>query len=442
VVNRGVGRKVVFVNRFFYPDHSATSQLLSDLAFDLARGGVVVRVVTSRLRYDDPAASLAGREEVGGVGVVRVATTRFGRGRLVGRALDYLSFYVSAGWALWRELDARTVVVAKTDPPLISVVAAAVARLRGAELVNWLQDLFPEVAGALGMRLGRGAVGGALRGLRNWSLRAARANVVLGRCMAERVIAEGVPAEQVEVVHNWADGAEVRPVVPGANALRREWGLDGRFVVGYSGNLGRAHEFATVLEAAERLRGREDVVFLFIGAGAQRRQVEEEAARRGLGNVLFKPYQPRERLHESLSAGDVHLVSLNPALEGLIVPSKFYGIAAAGRPTLFVGDTDGEIARLLWEGDCGYAVAAGDGAGLAARIETLAGDRGLCDAMGARARRLFEGRFDRAVAVRRWGEVLGTKLQVASCKSQVGSYKSQVARDKLEGGGCESEVPS
>ena len=408
---------------------------MSDLAFDLARGGVVVRVFTSRLRYDDPAASLAGREEVGGVGVVRVATTRFGRGRLVGRALDYASFYVSAGWALWRELDARTVVVAKTDPPLISVVAAAVARLRGAELVNWLQDLFPEVAGALGMRLGRGAVGGALRGLRNWSLRAARANVVLGRCMAERVIAEGVPAEQVEVVHNWADGAEVRPVVPGTNALRREWGLDGRFVVGYSGNLGRAHEFATVLEAAERLRGREDLVFLFTGAGAQRRQVEEEAARRGLGNVLFKPYQPRKRLHESLSAGDVHLVSLNPALEGLIVPSKFYGIAAAGRPTLFVGDTDGEIARLLREGDCGYAVAAGDGAGLAARIETLAGDRGLCEAMGARARRLFEGRFDRAVAVRRWGEVLGTKLQV-------GSYKSQVARDKLEGGGCESEVAS
>jgi len=142
-------------------------------------------------------------------------------------------------------------------------------------------------------------------------------------------------------------------VLPGANALRREWGLDGRFVVGYSGNLGRAHEFATFFGAAERLCGRQDVVFLFIAAGAQREQVDEEVGRRGLGNVLFKPYQPWERLHESLSAADVHLVSLNAALEGLIVPSKFYGIAAAGRPTLFVGNTDGEIARLLREGDCG-----------------------------------------------------------------------------------------
>src|SRR3954464_7677787 len=175
-------RPVLFVNLFFHPDHSATSQMLSDVSFHLAERGWTVEVVTSRQRYDDARATLPARETVCGVSVRRVWSTRFGRGFLPGRAIDYATFYVSAFFALLRVARCDSTIVALTDPPLISVVAALAAMLRGAKLVNWTQDLFPEVAEALGMRALR-----ILRRARDWSLRRAHANVALGETMAARL---------------------------------------------------------------------------------------------------------------------------------------------------------------------------------------------------------------------------------------------------------------
>jgi len=399
-------RKIIFINRFFYPDHSATSQMLSDLAFDLAQSGATVEIVTSRLRYDDPAAQLPAEETIDGVQVHRVWTSSFGRARLSGRALDYLTFYLSAAWMLWRHTNSNTVIVAKTDPPMISLVAAPVAWLRGATLVNWLQDLFPEVATALGIRIMRGPVAGMCRWLRNRTLHAARTNVVLGSRMAERVISLGISADKVHIIANWADGDAIRPVPREDNLLRKEWGLDGKFVVGYSGNLGRAHEFDTFLDAAELLQDVQEIVFLFIGAGAQRKTVETAVTGRTLQNVQFQPYQPRERLSQSLGVADVHLISLNPAMEGLIVPSKFYGIAAAGRTSLFVGDVNGEIPRVMHHESCGYTVATGESHKLENIIKSLFTDPALCQQLGNNARAMLVRQFDQKWAVEAWEEVL------------------------------------
>lgn len=402
-----IGPRIIFINRFFYPDHSATSQLLSDLAFDLARTGTSVDVITSRLLYDNALAQLPAFELIRGVRVHRVWSSTFGRQHLFGRAFDYGTFYFGAALATWRLARQDSVVVAKTDPPLISVVAAPVARLRRARLVNWLQDLFPEVAGALGIRLVRGPVLQALKYARNLSLRWASMNVVLGTQMEARVNAQGISSDKIQVIHNWADGEAIRPIAPETNLLRKSWGLSDLFVVGYSGNLGRAHEFDTILAAAQRLLARKEIIFLFIGGGAQQAAVESAARERGLTNISFQPYQPRDRLSDSLSTADVHLVSLNPALEGLIVPSKFYGIAAAARPTLFIGDTSGEIARLLGQITCGYAVSTGDAAALAERILELSAAPELRMQMGQNARNAFLQRFDRSVAVHAWRKVLG-----------------------------------
>lgn len=398
--------KTVFVNRYFFPDHSATSQLLSDLAFELAGDGREVHVVTSRQRYDDAEASLPADESVRGVHIHRLWTSRFGRGTLLGRAMDYLTFYFSAAGLLLRLTGRDDVVVAKTDPPLISVVAMVVARLRGATLVNWVQDLFPEVAEALEVK-GIGPLAPLLRWLRNLSLRAARTNVVLGERMAARLVEQGVDAKAVTIIHNWSDAAAIHPVVAQENPLRREWGLEGKFVVGYSGNMGRAHEFSTLLDAVELLQGDASIVFLFIGSGARRAWVEKEVRRRGLANVIFKPYQPRELLAQSLSVPDLHVISLLPPLEGLIVPSKFYGIAAAGRPTLFIGDTKGEIALILRQHHCGASVAIGDVEGVVHEIRTLAHYQPQLTALqGLNARRLFEQRFTHASAFDAWRDLL------------------------------------
>lgn len=392
-------RKILFVNRFFYPDHSATSQILSDLAFDLIKSGKSVEIVTSRLSYDDPSAQLPTFEIIEGVHVYRVWSSRFGRGNLAGRAADYLTFYATAGWKLWQRTNANTVIVAKTDPPLISLIAAPVAWFRSAKLVNWLQDLFPEVASALGMIGKRSPIAGVLRYLRNLSVRSAHMNIVLGRLMEAKLVSQGVPLERIKVIPNWADGISIKPVPREENLLRKKWSLDKKFVVGYSGNLGRAHEFNTILEAAVVLSDRKNIVFVFIGGGAQRTALEKEVINRGLSNVQLRPYQPRELLSQSLSAIDLHLISLNPALEGLIVPSKYYGIAAVGRPSIFIGDTNGEIATILQECESGYSVNSTDSIELVNRILAFVNHPLLWEVQGANARSNFQEKYSREIAV-------------------------------------------
>ncbi|HEY0141124.1 MAG TPA: glycosyltransferase family 4 protein [Thermoanaerobaculia bacterium] len=369
-------RRVLFVNRYFHPDHSATSQIASDLAMHLASRGWEVVAITGRQRYDDARAGLAPHEVAKGVTIRRVWSTRFGRGGLFGRGIDYVTFYVSAFFAVLTHADRRRVVVAMTDPPLLSVVVALAALLRGARLVNWLQDLFPEVAESLGMR---GV--GVLRGVRNWSLRRARVNVVLGERMRERV------AQNPRVIHNWAD-AGLRPLpFPAA------------FAAGYSGNLGRAHDAETIIEA---MRLAPEIRFVFTGGGAQLERVRRHAG----PNAEFRPYAPREQLSESLSAVDVHLVSLQPAMEGLIVPSKFYGIIAVGRPVVFIGARDGEVARLIDEARCGFVVAPGDAAELARALRVLAGDRDEAKRMGERGLAMYQQRFAPQHAFAQWEAVL------------------------------------
>lgn len=400
---------VVFVNRFFYPDHSATSQLLTDLSFHLAKTETAVHVVTSRQMYSDPQMTLPKRDFIRGVRVIRVWTTRFGRQSLFGRTLDYLSFYLSAAWTLFVLLKPGDVIVAETDPPLISVVTAIVAKSRGAKLVNWIQDLFPEVAGALGIgRILR--VDGLIRSARNWSLRSASRNVVIGEGMASKLKKEGVSTDSIEIIHNWTDGVAVQPVDRERNNLRRGWNLHDAFVVGYSGNIGRAHEFETILDAAVQLRHSSSIVFLFIGGGAQREWLETEARMRGLKNILFKPYQPRAQLRLSLSVPDVHLISLQPGMEGLIVPSKFYGIAAVGRPTLFIGGTNGEIPRILREARCGLSVERGQAAELSRIIQDLADHPETCMRLGRHARVVFDQRFDMRHAMHAWKTVLESAM--------------------------------
>ena len=208
---------------------------------------------------------------------------------------------------------------------------------------------------------------------------------------------------------NWCDDEDIRPVSASENRLRREWGLENRFVVGYSGNLGRSHEYATVLDAASRLRDEPRIVFLFIGGGSRLDELARRVRETGLAaQFRFLPYQERVRLKFSLGVPDLHWLSLKPELEGLIVPSKFYGIAAAGRPVIAVTASDGEIARLVRDHRCGVAIAPGDGAALAETLRHLAANPGAVAEMGLRARAMLDARFTRRQAFADWERLLET----------------------------------
>lgn len=399
-------RKIIFLNRFFSPDHAATSQMLADLTTDLARRGLSVQVIASRLRYDDPQARLPNRETRDGTQVYRVWSSRFGRHFLPGRLMDYLTFHLSAACRLFLSARRDDLVVVLSDPPLLAVSQWPVIRLRQARLLTWNHDIFPEVATLLGVRPFGNPGLRLLRWLRNQTWQHATRNVVLGERMAERLQQEGVPAERIRTIHNWSDGQNIRPLAHAENPLRTEWGVNGRFVVGYSGNLGRAHEVDTILAAARELEHRPEICFLFIGGGVGFTRLQERLQPAPPPNILLKPYQPRSTLPCSLTVPDVHWISLMPELEGLIVPSKLYGILAAGRPTLYMGDRQGEIPALLQAAGCGCTCAIGDVQAVVRQLIAWADDRQQCHRMGQAARQLFLEQFDQPLAMAAWWQLI------------------------------------
>jgi len=386
--------------------------MLSDLAFGLAKRGMSVTVISSRLTYGSSSMNAPSFETIQGVTVRRIWTTRFGRSHLTLRSIDYLSFYIAAVLSLLRITGRGDVVIAMTDPPMLSLIATPIAKLRGAFAINWLQDLFPEIAEALdvGGKLS-GRLFAMLRKLRNVSLRRANRNVAIGEVMAQRLGQANIT--NIQVISNWADCDALVPVAHENNHLRSHWNLSERFVIGYSGNLGRAHDVMTLIEAIEALErmsalkvAHRPVHWLFVGGGHALETLKREVDARKMKSVTFRAYQPRELLPENLSAADVHIVSLKPNLEGLIVPSKFYGIAAAGRTVLNIGDRNGEIARLIDRHECGTTIANGDSAALVAAIIAFANDPRRCSEMGQHARTACEAHYSRTAAIDAWSRLL------------------------------------
>lgn len=400
--------KVIYLNRYFYPDNSASSQILSELVFDLAERGYDIHVITSRTKYEGGRIKLPVQDKINGVVVHRISSTGFGRGYLPGRLLDYLSFLILCAWKVFRIADRDDIIVAKTDPPLLSLLIAPVVKMKKARFINWLQDIFPEIAARIGKgRTVFSPLYGVLRKLRNLSLQTAEINVVPGERMAEHLTEEGISEDLLYVIPNWSDGKVVYPVEKSKNRLRNDWGLSDKFVVGYSGNFGLAHEFEGLIEAAEILQNRdESIIFLFIGAGYNFNRIQKALKKKNINNILLKPYQSKEDLAQSLSVPDVHLISLKPELEGLIIPSKFYGIAAAGRPTIFIGDNKGEISSLLNQSDTGLVVKPGQGEELVKAILNLKQDIEKCTLMGQKARSIFLQKYEKKFGVQRWDVLL------------------------------------
>ncbi|MGH8529118.1 MAG: glycosyltransferase family 4 protein [Nevskiales bacterium] len=395
--------KVWFVNRYFHPDGSATSNILSQLATHLAERGWQCGVVTSRQLYEAPRADLPRAESWRGVHIYRLPATRFGRTNIFGRALDYFTFYLAAVWYVVRHVRPGDTVVAKTDPPMLGLALALPCWLRRARLINWLQDIFPEIASRLSTSRVLALTLAGLRPLRDFGLRRAGANVVVGRCMQEYLAARHIPSK---IICNWADEENVRPAARLQNPLRQTWGLGNSFVVGYSGNFGRAHVFEAVAAAGAKLAGANDLIFLMIGGGKQFQALQQMAHASGFENWMFRPYQPASVLSDSLGAADVHLVTQHPELSGVVVPSKWYGIAAAGRPAIFIGPRDAEIARVIAEEQCGWQLDPGDADGLFNLLNECRSNLAECARRGARAREAYERRFRRELSFAAWRNVI------------------------------------
>ena len=374
---------VCFFNRSYWPDVSATGQLLTELAEDLVRlhGWDVTVVAGYPLRSDT---SLPSAERRNGVHVVRASGTTLDPQPFIGRAANYVSYFASAvvkGLAI-RKPD---VVVALTDPPIIGLAALATASKAHAPFVFLCEDIFPEVAVLL-EDFHSDAVNAALTRVNRFLVRKATRIVALGETMKRRLVeGKGADASKVTVIHNWAD---CRAVAPAArdNPFARQHGLVDRFVVLHAGNIGLSQDLEIVLHAAGQLRDRPDVVFVFVGDGAKKKDLQDIAGRRDLRNVMFLPFQPREMMDQSYATADVSLVSLKRGLAGVIVPSKIYNVLASGRPCIAAVERDSEVADIISRHECGFVIDPGDASALRARTLDLSNDRERATAMAARAR--------------------------------------------------------
>ena len=374
---------VCFFNRSYWPDLGATGQLLTELTEDLVRvhGCDVTVVAGYPIRSNAP---LPTSEWRNGVHVVRAAGSTVDPRQFVGRAANYVSYFTSA---LVKGLRVRRpdVVVALTDPPIIGLAALATASKADAPFVFLCEDIFPEVASLL-EDFHSDTVNAALTRINRFLVRKARRIIALGDTMKRRLVeGKGADPAKVSVIHNWADCAAIVPG-PRDNPFARRHGLVDRFVVLHAGNIGLSQELEVVLHAAEQLRERSDIVFVFVGDGAKKNDLQEVAARRDLSNVMFLPFQPREAMDQSYATADVSLVSLKRGLAGVIVPSKVYNVLASGRACIAAVEHDCEVAGIIREAGCGFVINPGDGSALRTRVTELAADRERAAEMGARAR--------------------------------------------------------
>jgi glycosyltransferase involved in cell wall biosynthesis len=304
--------------------------------------------------------------------------------------LSYLELYPQLMWQVWK-LGRVDAVVSMTDPPL-QVAAVTLASCRAKKKMHWAQDVYPELAEELGVIPRGGLLARVLRSISTWALRRQDDVVVVGRCMRERLVRRGVDAGKIEVIPNWSSLGPVS--VASVAAMRKKLGWDGKFIALYSGNIGLAHDFETLVGAAKLLEG-VGVQMIFAGEGPRLAQLRRDTA--GLAHVGFLPPQPKEHLSSFLAAADLHLVSVRSGLEGLVVPSKAYGILAAGRPIFYVGGADSEVAGVIAESGCGVVIPNGDAAGLAEAIKqaTRRGERPISTPVAG---------FDRALP--QWRAVL------------------------------------
>jgi glycosyltransferase involved in cell wall biosynthesis len=403
--------RILFVNQYYAPDFAATAQQMSDLCERLAARGHEVHVLTSTAIYDGRKLVLPAYEVRNGVHVHRLGLEVATRDRLRHRFLGYISFFIKA-FVRATFLPRPDVAVVLTTPPLIGLLGTWLRLIRGTRFVYWVMDIYPDIALEAGVlsRLGPTRAIWSLMG--RVAYRSADRIVVLGQDM-QRVVRRKLHRgahDKVEVIRSWPGNDDVHPIPPAENAFRQEHlGAEGVFCLMYSGNMGTCHAFQAVIPAIESFAGRTDLHFSFVGGGKQQPKLEGALGKQ-VENVVFLPYQERERLSQSLSAPDAHLVTLHPKYDGLLVPSKIYGILAAGRAVLFAGSEDNEVAHLITTAGCGLVTPFDDPKAFREAVEWMCANPKEVREMGLRGRHFFESHLQTDQLTAAFGELLEAEI--------------------------------
>jgi colanic acid biosynthesis glycosyl transferase WcaI len=393
--------KILLLNLYYPPDTSATAKMAQTVVEALSSKHEVT-VLCGRPSYE-PTERRAWRlfrtERVGRVRVIRTGSTDFPRKDMKKRVLNYLSYAVFAvPRALFVECD---VVLAMTDPPFEGIVGAFIAMLKDRPYVYNIRDMYPDMAVG-GAIVEPGLLARVWERMHRWALRRAKRVIVLGEDMRARIIGKGVDGSRVVVVR---DGAEIPSPdatlpVPDADVVRAIRG-NSSFVLLHAGNLGFYGAWNTLITAARKLAS-EGVGLVFVGDGAQRAEMEAAAA--GAGNIRFLDFFPASKIPSVLAAADAHIITVKRGLEGVVVPSKMYGILAAGKPIVAVAPSETDAVSIGVRREFAVSADPDNPAELVSVIHQLIGDIQRLHAMGQAARAAAPD-YDRVEELQKFTEV-------------------------------------
>lgn len=363
--------KILLLNQTFYPDTVATAQQLTDLAEYLVEQGNDVSVLAGRRGYENRDKIFSSQETYRGIKIYRVSSTGFGKQRFALRVFDALTFDIMLGLRLLF-FPRQDMVISFTSPPLVGLFGMLFSFFKGGRAVQWLMDINPEAAFAVGYIKKKSLIGRILNAAFNFTLKFSSHVVVLDRWMKKVALQHGAKEERISVIHPWSL-FEPTPELPSfADSFFRKTNQFGeKTLILYSGNHSVVHPLYTLLDAAKRMKDDPSLVFIFAGGGLRSLEVKAFKEKEGLENIVQLPLVPRGYLAEALVSVNAHVVVMGDAVNGLVHTSKVYGALATGRPILYLGPEKSHVCDLLKECSQTYHAEHGDVEGVVSAIKKI-----------------------------------------------------------------------
>jgi glycosyltransferase involved in cell wall biosynthesis len=397
---------VLLLTQFYPPDYAATGQLIQELALELDKLGLTMKIFTGQPGYAFQKKDAPAIEHDHGVVIQRSRTTRIWSKRIRGKAINGLLFCCRAALHLVKHSRTTDVLLLTTAPPFLSILGYFAHKIFRLPYVCLLYDLYPDVAVALNVISNDHFLVGLWHLINRHIWQNSQQIIVLSSSMKQRVVAQCPQVKsKITIIPNWADPNGIVPMAKPDNWFAQTFNLVETFTVLYSGNMGRCHDLDTILEAVKLLQN-DPIQFVFIGNGAKRPAFQADVETLGLNNCLFLPYQEKKNLPYSLTACDLSLVSVSLGMEGIVAPSKFYPALAAGRPVAAICEPHSYLRKIIADADCGAGFDNGDARGLANFIRRLSVDGKLVKRMGAAGRYYLQSYLTPEIIAKQYSQVL------------------------------------
>ncbi len=420
--NQTPTKTLLILSQVYPPDPTSVGQHIADVAEAMAKRGYNVLVLTANRGYNDPSVKYASKELRDGVNVRRLPLSSFGKRSIVLRLLGQASFLVQCivrGLFVGR----LSCLLVSTSPPMCSVAALLISIVRRRPVTYWMMDLNPDQMIEMGWIKASSPIVKIFNWFNRRILRRSSGIVALDRFMAERLLRKADVKDKLTVMPPWPHEGYLEVIPHEDNPFRKAHGLDGKFVIMYSGNHSVCTPLRTVLDAALQLQDEPRLVFMFIGDGTGKREVDDTIAEHQPNNIRSLPYQPLSQIKYSLSAADVHLVVVGPREVGVRHPCKIYGAMALGRPILLLGPDPCHASDLVDENDLGWHIQHGDVEAAISTIRHMVDqDAGVLAEMGQRARKIVNEQLSQDILCTRFCDIIERGVQSNATPSRVPAH--------------------